>query len=84
MRGGCKSFVAIESKSFDFSIVGTPEIVLKISKNGRGRRTSIWLPESVALWLLKAWGRFYKSKFSNWCNQVRHVIKCAMALVFFF
>ncbi|KAJ8432736.1 hypothetical protein Cgig2_015654 [Carnegiea gigantea] len=71
MRGGCKRFVAIESKSFDFTIVGTAKDVLKISKNGRGRRTSVFLPEHVALWLLRAWGRFYKSKSSNWCNQVR-------------
>ena len=69
MRGGCKRFVAIESKSFDLTIVGTVENVLKISE-GRGRRTSVLLPENVALWLLRAWGRFYKSKSSNWCNQV--------------
>ncbi|KAJ8426381.1 hypothetical protein Cgig2_000576 [Carnegiea gigantea] len=71
MRGGYKRFVAIESKSFDLTIVGTAEDVLKISENGRGRRTSILLPEIVALWLLRAWGRFYKSNSSNWCNQVR-------------
>lgn len=71
MRGGCKRFVAIESKSFDLNIVGTAEDILKISENGRGRRTSLLLPENVALWLLRAWGRFFKSKSPNWCNQVR-------------
>ncbi|KAJ8426869.1 hypothetical protein Cgig2_016087 [Carnegiea gigantea] len=35
MREGCKRFVAIESKSFDLTIVGTAEDVLKISENGR-------------------------------------------------
>jgi len=70
MRGGCKRFVASKSKSFDLTIVGTVEEVLKISENGMGRRTSVLLPENVALWLLRAWGRFYKSKSSNWDNQV--------------
>ena len=55
MRGGCKRFAAIESKSFDFSIVGTAEDVLKISENGR-RRTSVFLPEHVGLCLLRACG----------------------------
>ena len=63
--------MAIESKSFDLAIVGTEEDVLKIFENGRGRRTSLLLPENVALWLLRAWGRFYKSKSPNWCNQIR-------------
>jgi len=71
MRGGCKRFVAIESKSFVFSIVGTVEDALKISENGRGRRTSVLLPKHVAVWLLRALGRFYKSKSANWCNQMR-------------
>ena len=71
MRGGCKRFAAEKSKSFDLAIVGTAEDVLKISENGRGRRMQVLLPENVALWLLRAWGRFYKSKSSNWCNQVR-------------
>ena len=71
MRGGCKRFVAIESKSFDSAIVGTREDVLKSSENGRGRRTSLLLPENVALWFLRAWGRFYKSNSPNWCNQMR-------------
>ncbi|KAJ8425024.1 hypothetical protein Cgig2_007161 [Carnegiea gigantea] len=70
MRGGYKRFVAIESKSFDLAIVGTVEDVLKISENGRGRRTSLLLPENLALWLLRAWGRFCKSKSPNWCNQM--------------
>ncbi|KAJ8445690.1 hypothetical protein Cgig2_026017 [Carnegiea gigantea] len=70
MRGGCKRFVAIESKSFDLAIVGTAEDVLKISENGRERRMSVLLPENVALWLLRAWGRVYKSNSSNWYNQV--------------
>ncbi|KAJ8422647.1 LOW QUALITY PROTEIN: hypothetical protein Cgig2_008998 [Carnegiea gigantea] len=50
MRGGCKRFVAIKSKSFDLTIVGIAEDVLKISENGRGRRTSVLSPENVALW----------------------------------
>jgi len=28
MRGGCKKFLAIESKSFDLSVVGTKEDIL--------------------------------------------------------
>ncbi|KAJ8422279.1 hypothetical protein Cgig2_009281 [Carnegiea gigantea] len=71
MRGGCKRFVAIESKSFDLAIVGTAEDVLKIYENTRGRRTSLLLPENVALWLLRAWDRFYNTKSPNWCNQMR-------------
>ncbi|KAJ8420891.1 LOW QUALITY PROTEIN: hypothetical protein Cgig2_016234 [Carnegiea gigantea] len=67
---GCKRFVAIESKSFDLAIGGTAKDVWRISENGR-ERTSLLLPENIALWLLRAWGRFYKSKSSNWCNQVR-------------
>ena len=58
MRGGCKKFVAIESKSFDLSVVGNKEDIVKISENGRGRRFSIFLPELVILWLVRAWGRF--------------------------
>ena len=71
MRGGCKKFLAIESKLFDLSVVGTKEDILKISENGRGRRFSILLPEEVVLWLLRAWTRFRKSKSANWCNQMR-------------
>ncbi|KAJ8432118.1 hypothetical protein Cgig2_027306 [Carnegiea gigantea] len=78
MRGGCKRFMAIESKSLDFTIVGTAEDVLKISENGRGRRTSVFLPEHVALWLLRAWADFISP------NPPIGVIKCAKALVFFF
>ncbi|KAJ8428856.1 hypothetical protein Cgig2_022995 [Carnegiea gigantea] len=69
MRGGCKRLVAIESKSFDFTIVGTAEDVLKISENGRGRRTSVFLPEHVALW----------ADFIS-PNPPIGVIKCAKAL----
>ena len=69
MRGACKKFLAIESKSVDLSVVGTKEDILKISENGRGRRFSILLPEEVVLWLLRAWTRFRKSKSANWCNQ---------------
>jgi len=54
MRGGCKKFVAIESKSFDLSVVGIEEDILKISTNGRDRRFSVLLPEEVVLWLLRA------------------------------
>jgi len=54
MRGSCKRFVAIESKSFDFDIVGTEEDVLRISENGRGRRFSLMVPKQVSLWLLRA------------------------------
>jgi len=53
MRGGSKWFVAIESKSFDFEIVGFKEYVLRISENGRRRRFSLLLPEPVSLWLLR-------------------------------
>ena len=70
MRGGYKRFVAIKSKSFGLDIVGNAEDALKISENGRGRRTSLLLPENVVLWLLTAWGRFYKSKSPNWYNQI--------------
>ena len=55
IRGGCKKFLAIESESFDLSMVGTKGDILKIFENGRGRRFSILLPEHVALWLLRAW-----------------------------
>ena len=71
MRGGCKKFLAIVSKSFDLSVVGTREDILKISENGRGRRFSILLPEEVVLWLLRAWARFQKFETANWCNQMR-------------
>ena len=54
MRGGCKKFLAIESKLFDLSVKGTKEDILKISENGRGRRFSILLPKEVVLWLLTA------------------------------
>ena len=54
--------MAIESKSFDFDIVRTEEDLLRISENGRGRRFSLLLLEQVSLWLLRAWGRFCKSK----------------------
>ena len=70
MGGGRKRIVAIESKSFDFAIVGK-ENYLQITEHGRGRRFSLILPEQVALWLLKAWSRFWKSKSSNWCDQIR-------------
>jgi len=62
--------VAIESKSFDFDIVRTEEDLLRISENGRGRRFSLLLLEQVSLWLLRAWGRFCKSKSPFWCNQL--------------
>ena len=71
MRGGCKKFVAIESKSFDLNKIGNKVDILKISENGRGVRFSIFLPEPVVLWLLRVWGRFRKSKSASWCNQMR-------------
>ncbi|KAJ8435304.1 hypothetical protein Cgig2_026396 [Carnegiea gigantea] len=49
MRRGCKRFVAIDSKSFDLAIVATAEDVLKISENGRGRRTSLLLLENLSV-----------------------------------
>ena len=67
MRGGCKRFLAIESKPSVLGVVGTKKDTPKISKNGRGKRFSILLPKQVALWLLRAWGRFH----ANWCNQMR-------------
>ena len=63
--------MAIESKSFDLNVFGNKEDILKILENGRGRRISIFLLESVVLWLLRAWGRFRKSKSTSWCNQMR-------------
>ena len=57
--------MAIESKSFDFEVVGNEEDRLRISDNGRGRRFSLLLPEQVSRWLLRAWGRFSKSKSSS-------------------
>ena len=71
MRGGCKKFVVIESKSFDLNVIGNKEDILKISENGKGMRFSIFLPEPVVLRLLRAWGRFRKSKSLSWCNQMR-------------
>jgi len=68
MRGGRKRFVAIENKSFDFAIVGDKEACLQIAENGRGRGFLLFLPEQVALWLLKAWDRVWKTKSSNWCQ----------------
>jgi len=56
MKGGSKQFVAIESKSFDFEIVGYKEDILRIAENGRGSRFSLLLPEAISLWLLRAWG----------------------------
>lgn len=55
-----------------------PEDVLKIFENGRGRRTSVFLPEHVALWSLRAWADFTSP------NPPIGVINCAKALVFFF
>jgi len=55
MKGGCERFVAIERKFYDLSVVGSKEDILKISKNGRGRSFSIFSPEPVALWLMRAW-----------------------------
>jgi len=71
MKGGSVKVVGIESKSFELRVVGTYEYILKISEQGRGRSFSIYLPEPVALWLLRAWGRFRNSKSSTWCNQMR-------------
>ena len=71
MKGGSKRFVATESKSYDFEIVGFKEDILRIAKNERGRRFSLLLPEAASLLLLRAWGRFGKSNSSFWCNQMR-------------
>jgi len=71
MRGGRKRFVGIESKSFDFELIGRDEDILRLSENGRGRRFSLLLPAPVSRWLLRAWGRFSKSKSSSWFNQMR-------------
>jgi len=71
MRGGRMRFVVVERKSFDFELVGREEDLLRISENGRGRRFSLTLPELVSHWLLRAWGRFSKSKSSSWFNQLR-------------
>lgn len=53
MTGAHKKFVAIESKS-DLVVEGGGEDILIITDNGRGRRFSIFQPEYVALWLLRA------------------------------
>jgi len=71
MKGGSVKVVRIESTTFELRVVGTYEDILKLSKQGRGRSFSIFLPEPVALWLLRAWGRFRNSKSSTWCNQMR-------------
>jgi len=49
MKGGYKRFVAIESKLFDFAIVGAKEDCLQIIENGMGRRFKLVLPEQVVL-----------------------------------
>jgi len=54
MRGGRKRFVAIESKSFYFAIMGRKEDRLQILENGRGKRFTLVLAEQVAMWLLRA------------------------------
>jgi len=71
MKGGPVKVVGIESKTFEFTVVGSYEDILQISEKGRGRSFSIFLPEPVAMWLLRAWGRFRCSKSSTWCNQMR-------------
>ena len=71
MRRGYKKLLAIESKSFVLSVVGSNGDILRISENGRGRRYSILLPRDVVLWLLRAWMRFRTSQSANWCNQMR-------------
>ena len=54
MRGGRKRFVAIESKSFYFAIMGRKEDRLQILENGRGKRFTLVLAEQVGMWLLRA------------------------------
>ena len=71
MKGGPVKVVGIESKAFELTVVESYEDILKISEKGRGRSFSIFLPEPVAMWLLRAWGRFRNSKSSTWCNQMR-------------
>lgn len=57
-------------------IEGRGEDIVRTTENGRGRRFSVCLLESVALWLLRAWGRFHASKHSfNWYNQTIEVKK---------
>ena len=68
--------MSIERKSFDFEIVGAKEDFLSIAENGRGRRFLLLWPEAVALWLLRAWGRFGKSNSSFWFNQMRLGSSC--------
>ena len=63
--------MAIESRSFDLELVGQNEDFLRISEKVRGRRFSIMLTEQAAQWLVKAWGRFEKSKIPSWVNQLR-------------
>lgn len=48
IRGDFKKFVTIESKSFDLSVVGNEEEILKILENGKGRDfRSFWAGESL-------------------------------------
>jgi len=55
----------LREKSFNLHVSGSKEDILKITESGRGRRFSIFLPEPVALWLLRAWGRFRSPKSSS-------------------
>ena len=71
MRDGRKMYMVVQSKSFVFELVGREEDLLRISENGRVRRFSLTLPALVSHWLLRAWGRFGKSKSSSWFNQIR-------------
>ena len=71
MIGGSARAVVVESKRFDLRVVGRNGDILKISEQGRGRSFAIFLPEPVVFWLLRAWGRFRKSKSANWCNRMR-------------
>lgn len=59
----------IESKSFDLSVVGNEEEILKILENGKGRDFRSFCPSP--LWLGRAWDRCKKSKSPFWCNQTR-------------
>jgi len=54
MKAGSARAVVVESKLFDLRVVRSNEDILKISEQGRGRTFSIFLPEPVALWPLRA------------------------------
>ncbi|KAJ8434643.1 hypothetical protein Cgig2_032921 [Carnegiea gigantea] len=56
MRGDCKRFVAIESKSFDLAIVGTTEDAVKISENERGEEDVSFVARECCFMVIEGLG----------------------------